>query len=252
VSTQSVLSGAARWPDAVVRYAEHSDGLIDVHLPASPSPSLPVIVLIHGGFWREEWDRRHTRPMAVDLASRGYVVATPEYRRTGGRGGWPMTFDDVRDAVNRLPSLLASLDIAAGPFHVLGHSAGGHLALWLATVPTPATRFVGLAPVASLVSAFDLDLDGGAVAALLGGSPVDVPDRYDEADPGGRLSLAAPHAVRIVHGTADELVPISLSRWVAASFPDQVTLTELEGADHFAVIDPDSPAWPSVLTAVLQ
>jgi acetyl esterase/lipase len=252
VSTRSVLSRAARWPDAVVRYAEHEDGLIDLHLPASPSASLPVIVVIHGGFWRDEWDRRHTRAMAVDLASRGYVVATPEYRRTGGRGGWPMTLDDVRDAVNLLPSLLASLDIPVGPLHVLGHSAGGHLALWLATVATPATRFVGLAPVAALADAFALDLDGGAVEALLGGSPFDVPARYDEADPARRLSLAAPHAVRIVHGTADDLVPISLSRSVAASFPDRVTLTELEGADHFALIDPDSPAWQTVLTALLQ
>ena len=123
-------------PDATVRYAGHEDAVVDVHLPGGSrpgSPDVPLLVLLHGGFWKQEWDRRHTRPMARALADRGVVVATPEYRRVRGGGGWPVTGDDVHLAVRRLPELLDGLGIATGPTLVTGHSAGGHLALWLAT-----------------------------------------------------------------------------------------------------------------------
>jgi acetyl esterase/lipase len=107
-----VLTRAAEPPDAVVRYADHEDGVIDVFLPASvgrPSEPSALVVFVHGGFWRQEWDRRHVRPLANALIARGVVVAVPEYRRTGGAGGWPQTGDDVETAVATAPRLISEV-----------------------------------------------------------------------------------------------------------------------------------------------
>jgi acetyl esterase/lipase len=228
-------------PDATVRYADHDDAVIDLHLPEEPSGRL--VVLVHGGFWKQVWDRRHTRTMARALADAGYVVATPEYRRVGGGGGWPTTCEDVRDAVTRLPELLAGLDVPVGPLTVTGHSAGGHLALWLATTEVPIERVVALAPVCDLKEAARLGLGDDATQAFLGGGDA------AEADPMMLFSQRPPAEVVIVHGVDDEDVPVSLSRGFTAAHP-WVELREVEG-DHFGVIGPGSAAWP-VVTAALS
>lgn len=230
-------------PDAVLRYADHDDAVIDVHLPDVPADR--VVVLIHGGFWKAEWDRRHTRPMARALAAEGYVVATPEYRRVGGGGGWPVTADDVRLAVSRLPELLGSIGVAPAPLVVTGHSAGGHLALWLATRGVPIERVVALAPVCDLQEAVRLGLGSDATRAFLGDADPAV------ADPMVLLAERPAAEVHIVHGTADEEVPVSLSRRLVAAHP-WVELHELPGAGHFEVIQPGSPAWPTVLEALVS
>lgn len=243
---RAVLTRAVPPPDRTVRYGQHPDQIADVRLPANGSRgTFPLVVVVHGGFWRAQWDRAHIGPLAAALARLGYPVAQLEYRRTGQPGGgWPGTFADIVAAVGALPGLMA-LD---GPPILLGHSAGGHLALWYSAVsPTSVRGVVALAPVADLAEAHRLDLDGGAVAALLGGGPTDVPDRYAEADPSGRLPSHA-HTV-IVHGARDRNVPIEMSRRYAAMARQvgaPVTLKELPEAEHFALIDPESAAWPAV------
>jgi acetyl esterase/lipase len=247
-------------PDAVVRYGDRADHLVDIHLPPGDHTTAPVLVLLHGGFWREAWDRRHTRPMAVELRDRGWVVATPEFRRTGGAGGWPATFDDIATVRARLPTLLAD---ATGrspsdvePITLLGHSAGGHLAMWWAlTASDPATvrRVVALAPVADLARAYADALDGDAVAALLGGGPDAHPDRYAAADPAGILrdrvrdrdGVADDPPITVLHGTHDDRVPVAHSRGLAG-----VTLVELPTVGHFELIDPLSTVWPKVVAAL--
>ena len=228
-------------PDATVRYADHDDGVIDLHLPESPAGR--VVVLVHGGFWKLEHDRRHTREMAGELAARGHLVATPEYRRVRGGGGWPVTCADVRDAVTRLPALLDGLGLAGGPVTVVGHSAGGHLALWLATTEVPVRRVVGLAPVSDLGVAISLGLGDRATQAFLGGA------EPEPADPMVLFERRPDAEILLVHGDADEDVPVSLSRGFVAAHP-WVQLHEVAEAGHMDLIDPRSRAWPVVRSAL--
>jgi len=256
---RAVLSRSAPPPDLTIPYGEGPDRLADCWLASGPGA--PVMILWHGGFWRSAFDRMHIRPMASAFRDAGFTVVTPEYRRTGdaAEGGWPATFDDVAQASDLLPGLLAVQGIAADRIVHAGHSAGGHLAVWTARrhrlpVGSPwrrerDRRIVGalaLAPVLDLAEAFRLDLDGGAVAALLGGGPETIPDRYATADP-TRIGGSDP-PVTILHGDADGRVPVDISRqFAAAGFG---VLEVLPGADHFAVIDPESAVWPNVVRAV--
>jgi len=232
-------------PDAVLRYAGHDDAVIDVHLPEGSLPVGPVdrvVVLVHGGFWKVEYDRRHTRLMARALADEGYVVATPEYRRVRGGGGWPVTGEDVLMAVQRLPELLGSIGVTSGPLVVVGHSAGGHLALWLATTGVPIERVVALAPVCDLREAIRLGLGSNATQAFLNGADP------DQADAMVLLGDRPGAEVVVLHGEDDDDVPVSLSRGLLAAHP-WVRLHEVPGG-HFEVIEPGSAAWPFVLAAL--
>lgn len=245
-----MLTRTADGPDAVVRYAAHADGVVDVFHPAHRRAGGPLVVLLHGGFWRAEWDRVHARPLANALAAEGLTVAVPEYRRIGAAGGWPQTFDDVRTVMSALPGLLSGIGLATdGDVVVAGHSAGGHLALWLANEGFDLSRVVGLAPVGDLRAAARAHLGDDAGAELLGGTPDEVPDRYDAADPATRLQDRPDCAVVVVHGCEDTVVPVANSRGLAARHPF-VDLRELPGVEHFGVIDPLSEAWPSVLSAL--
>jgi acetyl esterase/lipase len=239
--SREVLTRPAPPPDLTLTYGPRPDHVVDVRLPARlPAP---IVVLIHGGFWRAEIDRTHTGPMASALATAGHVVAIPEYRRTGQEGGgWPGTFDDITAALEAMPDLLAPY--GPGPATLVGHSAGGHLALWAATRPAPGVRaVVSLAGCADLVMCARLGLDDGATDLLLGGSPDQVPERYASADPARLPAPGVP--VTMLHGTADDRVPVEVSRSYAAR--RDADLRELPGVGHFALIDPLSEVWPRVL-----
>ena len=234
-------------PDAVLRVAdlpEPDDGVLDVHLPGGRVPEGParVVFLVHGGFWKAAYDRRHTRPQARALADLGWVVATPEYRRVGAGGGWPTTGEDVRRALDALPELLSRIGVTVGETVAMGHSAGGHLVLWLAGTGAPLDGVVALAPVADLQQAVALDLGDGATTALMGGRDV------AEADPMGLLDDRPAYDVTVVHGSDDDDVPLSLSHALVERHP-WIGLHEL-GCDHMGLIDPTSPAWPTVVGAL--
>lgn len=245
---REILSRPAREPDTTLRYGDLPEQVIDVHLPRSQDPA-PVVVLLHGGFWREAFDRTHMRPLAEALTAEGFVVVTPEYRRVGdgGGGGWPATFDDVRAGLAHLDEVRAALPgrLSDDEMSLVGYSAGGHLALWAASQPgTPAVRrIVALAPVADLYEAHRRGLGEGAVADLMGGGPDTREEEYRQADAARLLPATVP--VTVVHGTLDDRVPVDLSRTLPVS--EYVELAEL---DHFGLIDPLSAAWPTVLAAV--
>lgn len=270
---RSILTRAARAPDAVVVYGPDPNQICEVWWPRRSltvldQPVAALVLLIHGGFWQAEYDCAHARPMAVALADAGHVVGSVEYRRLGSPGGgWPGTFDDVSAAVDQLPDLIG----ASAPGHVeidgvvlVGHSAGGQLVLWAAArhrLPkdsgwhrTPARDLrgvVALAPVAELGRADREDVGEGAVAELLGGHLAERPDQYAAADP----AVLGPVGVRtvVIHGDADAQVPIEHSRSYvqrARTGGDDATLVELPGKEHFGLIDPLSAAWPIVLETV--
>lgn len=255
-----MLHRAAEAPDVVVRYADHFDAVMDVYLPASigrPARPSVLIFAVHGGFWRQAFDRRHLRPLAMALALRGFVVAVPEYRRVGGLGGWPVTGTDVEAALAACAGLVDAaapgrIDTAA-PCVVTGHSAGGHLAIWagLRAGASRVSHIVALAPVTDLVYAADRGLGGKATQALLGGAPRDVPQSYAAAD--ARRLLPGGVPVIILQGSDDAEVPVELNRRVAGDHVDGSSLryVELPGVDHFALIDPLSPVFESaVLPAI--
>ena len=245
-----VTTRASEPPDAVLRYAGHDDGLVDVHLPAGATEARRLVFFVHGGFWRQEWDRRHARPLANALAEAGYVVAVPEYRRVGGAGGWPATAQDVEAALAATPTLLAGMGIPTTTPTLVGHSAGGHLVLWLANQPGHLVdKVVALAPVGNLRQAAEDGIGSRAAVDLLGGPPEQVPEAYAAADPASRMRSRPPCPVVIVHGDQDDSVPVESSRGLKARF-DWLDYRELAGVDHFAVIDPLSDAWPAVRDAV--
>lgn len=232
-------------PDAVVRYGDHELAVIDLHLPREPNDTL--VVLLHGGFWKQAFDRTHTRDQARALAEAGYLVATPEYRRVGGGGGWPTTAYDVEAAVTALPELLADLDLTWRRATMTGHSAGGHLALWLLSrdLPVAFDVVVGLAPVCDLVLADELHLGSDAVARLLDGAAI------TDADPMTLLADAPATAVRLIHGTDDDTVPVELSHGFATAHP-WAALTELPGTGHYEFLDPSTSAWAAVVEAISE
>ena len=237
----------ARPPDRTVRYGDHPDQVVDIWLPPSGAPEPgPMVVFVHGGFWRAAYDRTHAVPLVADLAARGFPVALVEYRRVGqDGGGWPGTFDDVALGVGAVAGDAGD----AGPV-LAGHSAGGHLALWYAARwPERVRGVVALAPVADLVLGHRLGVGNGAIADLLGGDPSGNRDRYTAADPAADPAAAPGRRppVRLLHGREDDVVPIVLSRSYAERTGAE--LVELPDAGHFDVIEPASAAWPSVVDA---
>lgn len=219
-----------------------------------------MIVLIHGGSWHKRYGKVVMRGLAADLVRRGWAVWNIEYRRLGEGGGWPETFDDVAGAIDHLRTLDAPLDMQS--VSLIGHSAGGHLALWAAGragLPAGAPgagpailprRAIGQAPVADLVGAYRL-WHGGAAQALMGGAPEQIPARYAVADPIELLPLAMP--TLLVHGSQDTTVSAKLSRSYAErarACGGAVELIEIEGAagGHRAHVDPRGEAWRAVTT----
>ncbi len=256
-------------PGRTNRYGGDRSQRADLYLPAPAKGAArhPVMVLIHGGSWRKRYGRIVMRGLAGDLRRRGWAVWNIEYRRIGNGGGWPQTFEDVAAAIDHLPSVAAPLDL--GRVSVLGHSAGGHLALWAAgreklppSAPgsiegEPRVRFqrvISQAGVCDLQGAYE-DWHGGAVRALMGGGPEELPARYAVADPLAVVPLELP--VLLVHGLLDETVSVRLSRDYAAAARaagGDVELIEIAGeaGRHRVHIDPRSVAWATVLSWLPQ
>jgi acetyl esterase/lipase len=201
----------------------------------------PVVILLHGGFWRARWKRDLMAALAVELTRAGWATWNVEYRRVGEGGGVPQTLDDVLAACDCLTHVDAPIDRER--FVVLGHSAGGHLALWLAAQRSLLLA-VSLAGVSCLGDAARLGIGSNAVRDFCAGMPAEVPQVYELADPFGRLPLGVPQV--LVHGDRDDTVPVELSRsWSVRSREtgDECELVILPGVDHFALIDPTTEAW---------
>ena len=248
-------------------YGDHDDAFGDLWTPASglDEGPPPVVVLIHGGFWRDGYFLDLMDPLVPSLLERGVVVWNIEYRRVGAGGGDPETFDDVAAAIDHLAILveeeveLLDVDRVA----VVGHSAGGQLAVWAASRPlltegvpgsdpvVVPTLAVSQAGVLDLVGCADSGIGGSACSDLLGATPSEAPDRYARTSPTELLPIDA--RVVAVHGDLDRIVPpaqseVYVDRAVAAG--SDAELQMIVGADHFSHLDPTDPAWLAVLSAV--
>ena len=217
-----------------------------------------TVVIIHGGFWRARYDLSLGRPLAADLAARGYAAWNLEYRRARAGGGWPGTFADVAAGID----LLAALPVDTTRVVAVGHSAGGHLAAWAAgrgKLPpgapgaSPAVAVSGVIAQAGVLALADCareHVGGTAAIDLMGGGPGELPEEYRLADPIAAVPVPAP--VVCLHSRADENVPYSYSeRYVAAATAagGDARLVELPG-DHFTLIDPASADWAAALAAL--
>ncbi|MEW2163511.1 alpha/beta hydrolase [Streptomyces sp. NPDC007084] len=287
----SAFSHPAVDPDVTLAYGDHPDQVIDFYAPRDPAPGIPVplVVVLHGGAWRAPYDRRHVTPFADFLARRGFAVANVEYRRgeavPAGSGGpipaqggpvttgdpvagrWPETFDDVAAALDAVPGLAREAVPEADVRRtvVVGHSAGGQLALWAAArhlLPEDAVwrteravqlrGVVALAPIADFEVAEKLGVCGGAAGQLLGGEG-GFAARVPYADPVRLLPTGI--ATTLVQGREDVVVPEAVAEAyadAAAKAGEVVGLTLLEGVGHFPLIDPAADACAVVAEEIAQ
>lgn len=257
--------------DAVKRhkyqYGEHSSQWGELFLPElrDGGSHRGVVVVIHGGYWRSQYGAELGEPLARDLAAHGMAAWNLEYRRAGNGGGWPHTFEDVLAGIDKLRELADPHALELERVVALGHSAGGHLAVWAAGRARLAqlgladadrqvkrkddagavhlTGVVSQSGLLNLAQAEKLDLSNGAVSNLMGGSSSKYPVRHRYADPMTAVPLTIP--VHAVHGTEDTTVPASQSESYAAAGAAArmaVQLTRVPG-DHYALIDPKTPAF---------
>ncbi|HEY4606683.1 MAG TPA: type II 3-dehydroquinate dehydratase [Acidimicrobiia bacterium] len=218
-------------PFSTLRYGPHQDNVADVRFPTGGSRCL--VVLIHGGFWLQEWERDSMETLAVDLTLRGHVTMNVEYRRLGTGGGWPGSAHDVLTVLEH-----AALDtqFSTVPAAVMGHSAGGHLALWAAgRVRTrPVDLTIGLAPVTDLAVLADLGAAGGPQARQL-----------LQAGAQHRI-VEATGSTLLVHGLNDDLVPTAHS----TRLEDTANVALVPGLGHFELLDPHREHWTTVIDAL--
>ena len=240
--------------DARIDYGTGPNQFGDVRLPKTKRP-VPVVMNIHGGYWRAKYDLTHAGHFCAALTAKGLATWNVEYRRVGNAGGcWPGTFEDIRNAYRFLPQLAKRYELDWARVLVMGHSAGGQLALCLAAHEPSVKRVVSLAGVVDLQQAWELHLSDNAAVEFLGGKPSDVPEHYREADP-MQFSISPGTTQWLIHGSADDVVPSYLSRRYAEQKKkrgEDVHYLEISTAGHFDLIDPRSQAWPRVENTVLH
>ena len=253
--------------DLRMRYGDDPNQFVDLRFPNSKGP-FPLLFVVHGGFWQSRYDLSHIGHLCAAFTSKGIITCSIEYRRIGNPGGgWPGTFQDISLATrNILQTLSRDPRFDRTRTAIIGHSAGGLLALWLAgshriRKGSPlhsdkrqvVNNAVSLAGVSDLGLAWRQKLGHGIVTRLMGGTPEEHPDRYKAASPIEFLPTGARQF--LIHGAADDTVPISQSEAFvqrAEKLGDRCSLIKLDGIGHFELIDPESGAWPTIASGVLS
>ncbi|HST11594.1 MAG TPA: alpha/beta hydrolase [Terriglobales bacterium] len=251
--SEEILALTPPAADHRIAYGTDPNQFGDLRLPSGNGP-FPVVVNIHGGFWRAKYDLLHTGHLCAALTRKGMATWNLEYRRVGNAGGgWPGTFEDIANGYRFVPQIAKQYKLDASRMLVMGHSAGGQLALCLAAHETRVKGAISLAGVVDLQQAFELHLSNDAVVEFLGGKPSEVPEHYQDADP---MRLAVDKARQIlIHGAKDDVVPPAFSKKYVGEKQtkgESARLVEDLNADHFDLIDPRSAAWKQVERAVLE
>ena len=249
------------WPGLHLPYGTHLEQFGELRLPVSLSTTAdddesvvaehrwPLVILLHGGFWRSRWELDLMDAIAIDLAERGLASWNVEYRRPD-RHGWSTTVADVAAVLAHVPELASRFPIDEARVAVAGHSAGGQLALQVAadivgtaaagSLPTTPPMVVQLAGLVDLVETHRRDLGNGAVPLALGGTPQEIPEVYARASP--ILRGVVPVDQLVVIGSDDSTDLREMSRRYVRAAGERARLLE-EAGDHFAVIDPRSRIW---------
>ena len=253
--------------DERIHYGSDPNQFVDLRFPNAKGP-FPLLFVVHGGFWQSRYDLSHIGHLCAAFTSEGTITCSIEYRRIGKPGGgWPGTFQDISLATSNILQTMSQdprLDRARTA--IVGHSAGGHLALWLVGSHRISKTSqlhhdqrqdigvaVSLAGLSDLRLAWSQKLGHGIVTRLMGGTPNEHPDRYDAGSPIELLPTGSRYV--LVHGADDDTVPISQSEAFVAKaekLGDRSSLVRLEEIGHYELIDPESAAWPAVAGAVLS
>lgn len=248
---EDILSKPQPPPDIRVAYGTDPNQFVEVRVPHGRGPH-PVLLNIHGGFWRAKYDLTHAGHLCEALRSAGIATFNAEYRRVGNLGGgWPGSFEDIRSAYRFVQQEHARFQLDLTRLVTMGHSAGGQLALCLAAHEPSLRSVISLAGVVDLKKAYALHLSNDAVSEFLGGKPDVVPEHYREADP-MELSIAKARQW-LIHGREDDTVPPEFSRDYVAhkkKSGESVELLEIPNAGHFELIDPASEAFKQISRAV--
>jgi acetyl esterase/lipase len=251
-------------PDHSFSYGPDPNQFGELRLPKTPGPH-PVGIVLHGGCWLAEYNLNHISGFAAALAQNGIAAWTFNYRKVGHPGGgWPGTFEDIAQGAASLRARARRYDLNLSKAVVIGHSAGGQLALWLASharkarqstlstrKPIPLLGVFVLSGITDLRRAFEAGICGAALENLLGGSPRAFPDRYRAASPAELLPLGVDQ--HLMHGSKDSFVPVSMSEdyvKTARSRGDNASLTVIPDAGHFELIAPDSVASRHVIASI--
>ncbi len=271
VSAVSIMSPAdlAAFPNPVpderLHYGADPLQFVDLRLPLGPGPH-PVMVLIHGGCWLSEFDITHIGKLAAAFTAHGIATWTVEYRRVGDAGGgWPGTFEDIAAAADFLPGVADQYNLDTARVIVVGHSAGGHLALWLAARnrftagqpfygknPVELKGVLALAPAPDLAWLHKEMVCGHVIDKLMGGSPLQYPERYAVASMMALTPVALPQWLVIGKFDADWAMVGERYFNAATAAGDNVRLIEAKHSGHFEMIDPDSTTWPLVAGAAME
>ena len=258
----------SRAPDRRIAYGDDSSEYGDLRVPVGRGPH-PVVVLIHGGCFKAAYaSNTGLGAMADALTAGGIATWNVEYRRLGQPGGgWPGTYLDVGKAVDHLRTLAEPYHLDLSRVVIVGHSAGGHLAMWAAArhrippaSPLHANDPLKVRGVVDLAGPLDMTANiagyqtlcrDTVITSLLGGTPTTVPEHYALASPIALLPLGTPQV--IVVGTYEEYVPLPFAQAytrAAALAGDSVRLVVVPDAGHFEIASPRTPVWPGIESAI--
>ncbi|WP_229801997.1 alpha/beta hydrolase family protein [Pontibacter akesuensis] len=265
VTWQQIAEMPVPAADHTIQYGPDSLQFGELRLPEGKG-DFPVVVVVHGGCWLNAYNLQYMSHLSEELSKAGFATWNIEFRRVGDAGGaWPGTLQDVALATDYVRELAKTYPVDAKKVAVIGHSAGGHLALWLAArhqLPKSSPLYVKkplkLKGVVSLAGITDLATysaqEGScnaAVEQLIGGAPAAFPERYAQASPLQMLPLRVPSI--LVQGEQDPIVPVTQAtnfEQQAKTAGDNTSSILLPDAGHFDLVVPASPAWPAVLQAV--
>jgi acetyl esterase/lipase len=269
------LSRPALKADRRIGYGSGPFQFGDLWLPLHrPHASLPAVVFFHGGWWKSEYDLGYAGYLCSALTREGFACWSVEYRRVGATGGgWPATFQDAAAGFDFIADLATEHHLDLSRLAVMGHSAGGHLAFWIAGryhihrdseifLPRPkATPKVAIALAGAVDLRLAIDLAGTGqfahdkreVHQLMGGDPSQLPGRYRAGNPGDLLPLSADQI--LIQGNNDDQIPPELpTRWAEKSrkLGSRVSVKIIPGAGHFDIVDPESAAWGEVVHEIRE